>query len=195
MAEFPALSFRRLACQDSTLWWGADEPCYGAAVLLVPEEQLVYLYGTFLRNWAHYCSLARVALSRLEEPAAYEYLVGAGPEWSHERRRAITIMEGMPTEMSVSFNRFLDAYLAAHWWETTGALVGRVAPQPWGPWSPPEVLWGARVPLRNPLVYNGPLVYAGKEHPELARTGGKTIFATFVEFEEYFPRLVEVTLG
>ncbi len=34
-----------------------------------------------------------------------------------------------------------------------------------------------------------PLIYAGKEHPELMDKKGKTIFITYVEFEEYYPHL------
>lgn len=194
VADYPGLSFRRLAWRGSTIWWGADEPCYGAAVLFLPEEQMVYVYGTSLQRGSHSCSLARVPLTRIEDPEGYEYLEGIG-KWNPDRNRAIPIMDGMPTEMSVSYNGYVGAFLAVHSWETTGALVARTAPHPWGPWSRPQVLWNARIPLRNPLVYNGPLVYAGKEHPEMARNGGKTIFATFVEFEEYFPRLVEVTFA
>jgi hypothetical protein len=194
VARYPELAFERVVRQDSTLWWAADEPCYGAAVLSFFAEGMVYVYGTWLRDGHHYCSLARVNAEQLEEPEAYEYLVSSAPEWSPERRRAIPIMDGMPTEMSVSYNAHLRCYLAVHSWETTGKLVARTAPCPWGPWSQPQLLWTARVPLRNPLVYGGPLVYAGKEHPELAREQGRVIYLTFVEFEEYYPRLIEVTL-
>ena len=104
-------------------------------------------------------------------------------------------MEGMPTELSVSYNEHLGAYLAVHSWETSGQLVGRLAPNPWGPGSEPTVLWTPRIPLRNPLVYNAPLVYAGKEHAEYSKAQGKIIYVSYVEFEEYFPRLIELTFS
>ncbi|MBC7188021.1 MAG: DUF4185 domain-containing protein [Calditrichaeota bacterium] len=194
VADYPELAFERLVRQDSTIWWAAHEPCYGAAVLPVFEEGIVYVYGTWLREGHHYCSITRVKAEQLDQPEAYEYLVSFAPEWSRKRQRAVPIMDGMPTEMSVSYNAYLGCYLAVHSWETTGKLVARTAPCPWGPWSQPQLLWTARVPLRNPLVYGGPLVYAGKEHPELAREQGRVIYLTFVEFEEYYPRLIEVTL-
>jgi hypothetical protein len=164
-------------------------------VLFVPEEKAVYVYGTYLREERHLCTLARVRPERLADLAAYEYLVSLAPKWSRDHEKAIPIMEGMPTEMSVSYNAHLGCFLAVHSWETTGKLVARTAPHPWGPWSEPQLLYAARTPLRNPLVYNGPLVYAGKEHPELAREQGRVIYLTFVEFEEYYSRLIEVTLG
>jgi hypothetical protein len=40
-----------------------------------------------------------------------------------------------------------------------------------------------------------PLIYAGKEHPELAEEDGRIVYITYVEFEEYYPHLLEVKLG
>ena len=34
-----------------------------------------------------------------------------------------------------------------------------------------------------------------REHPELAADGGRRIYLTYIEFEEYFPHLVEVTFA
>ncbi len=195
VAEYPELVFARLERGGSTTWWTAEQPCYGAAVLPVPEEGVIYVYGTYLRDGQHFCALARVSTGRLADPTAYEYLVSPAPEWSPDPGHAIPIMSGMPTEMSVSYNAYLGCFVAVHSWETVGPVVVRTAPNPWGPWSEAQRLWTPRIPLRNPLVYGGPLVYAGKEHPELAQEQGRIIYVTFVEFEEYYPRLVEVTLG
>jgi hypothetical protein len=101
-------------------------------------------------------------------------------------------MEGMQTEMSVSFNSYLGCYLVILSWETKGQIVGRAAPHPQDSWNNSVFLWISKVPLRNPLVYNRPVVYAGKEHPELARENGKIIYLTCAEFEEHYPRLIEV---
>jgi hypothetical protein len=38
------------------------------------------------------------------------------------------------------------------------------------------------------------MIYAGKEHVELAKDNGRTIYMTYIEFEEYFPHLIEITL-
>ncbi|MGQ9560119.1 MAG: DUF4185 domain-containing protein [Candidatus Oleimicrobiaceae bacterium] len=195
VAEYPELVFVRLGRGGLTMWWTAEEPCYGAAVLPVPEDGVIYVYGTYLRDGQHHCTLARVSADRLADPAAYQFLVSPAPAWSPDPACAIAIMTGMPTEMSVSYNAYLGCFLAVHSWETAGPVVARTAPHPWGPWSEAQRLWTPRTPLRNPLVYGGPLVYAGKEHPELVQEQGRIIYVTFVEFEEYYPRLVEVTLG
>lgn len=195
VANYPELKFQRIEDHGSTILWRKDEPLFGVAVLPVKADGFVYVYGSYYNDWKHYCALARALLDSLGYIAYYEYLISPKPEWSVDRARAISILEGMPTEMSVSYNAYLGGYLAIHSLETTGKIVGRTAPHPWGPWSEPVVLWTPKVPLRNPLVYNGPLVYAGKEHPELAKENGKVIYLTYVEFEEYFPRLVEVVLA
>jgi len=195
VAKYPELIFRRVEQNNSTILWQKDEPSFGVSVLPDKDEGFIYVYGSYYKDWNHYCALARVPFDSLEYLPYYEYLIASEPKWSHDRTKAISIMEGMPTEMSVSFNTYLGCYLAIHSLETTGKIIGRTAPHPWGPWSDPIVLFTPKVPLRNPLVYNGPLVYAGKEHPELAKEIGRTIYLTCVEFEEYYPRLVEVTLA
>jgi hypothetical protein len=100
----------------------------------------------------------------------------------------------MPNELSVSYNRHLGSYLAVHSYLLSGDIVGRTAPVPWGPWSDPVILWHVDPVRRRPLPYP-PLVYAGKEHPELSREGGRILYLTYVEFEEYYPHLVEVTVA
>ena len=70
---------------------------------------------------------------------------------------------------------------------------GRTSPTPWGPWSDTTILWTAPPPDEPPPYPR--LVYAGKEHPELADENGRVLYITYIEFEEYFPHLIEVTLG
>ena len=100
----------------------------------------------------------------------------------------------MPNELSVSRNAYLGQYLAVHSYNLSGDIVGRTAPAPWGPWTDPVVLWSLRSERTRPLPYPV-LVYAGKEHPELAADGGRILYLTYIEFEEYFPHLIEVTLA
>ncbi len=193
-AKYPELVFHRVQHDGSSTLWNENAPCFGVAVLHDKKEGLMYIYGSYLKEGYHYCALSRVGEADLCHVSAYEYLVATEPRWSPHLDEAISVMEGMPTEMSVSYNPHLECYLAVHSWETTGRLVGRTAPHPWGPWSEPITLWNSNVGLRNPLAYDGPIVYAGKEHPELSRDNGKIIYLTCVEFEEYFPRLIEVEL-
>ncbi|GAB4318122.1 MAG: hypothetical protein Kow0059_11410 [Candidatus Sumerlaeia bacterium] len=209
-------TFRRLAAPgaggpDGTIWWPANQPQFGAAVLPSAGDGFLYVFGVLKdAGGVQRCHVARVPSDRIEDRAAYEYLAepaperqGAahegsgtkgGPAWTGDPRRSVPIMSGMPNELSVSWNPRLGRYLAVHSLDLTGRIVGRTAPHPWGPWSEPVVLWTVVPPRLDYEVPYPPLIYAGKEHPELAEEDGRVIYVTYVEFEEYFPHLVEVEL-
>ncbi|MCB0265490.1 MAG: DUF4185 domain-containing protein, partial [Calditrichaeota bacterium] len=94
---------------------------------------------------------------------------------------------------SVNWNEYLGCYLAVHSLNITGKIVARTAPQPWGPWSEPVEITQITPVRQTPLPYP-PLVYAAKAHPSLSRENGRIIYVTYVEFEEYYPHLLEITL-
>jgi hypothetical protein len=187
-------AFRRLEANGDTVWWGRNLPQFGSAVLLQRDEGRAYVYG--VRKDAagvQHASLARVRLTSLRDLRAYEYLSGAGPQWSSDPSRSVSLFTGPPNELSVSFNPHLRSFLAVHSLDLTGKVVGRTAPDPWGPWSEPAVL-SAVTPTREPLRGYPNMIYAAKEHPELARDGGRVLYITYIEFEEYYPHLLEITL-
>ena len=186
--------FRRIYHNGSDILWGPDDPHFGSAIFPDFEEKMLYLYGVHLdqTDRIQKCCLARVGFDDVENLAKYEYLMSHKPQWSPRVEEAITLFIEAPSEVSVSYNQHLGAYLAVHSWRTTEKIVGRTAPQLWGPWSEETVLWTAQID-QKPLPYPR-MVYAGKEHPELSRYNGKTIFITYIEFEEYYPHLVRLTL-
>jgi hypothetical protein len=170
--------FRRIARNGDSILWRADQPHFATATL--PAGEHLYLFGSVSRDDVQRCYLARTRVDKIETIDCYEYF----PD---------SLFDRMPSELSVSFNAHLGQYLAVHSLDLTGRIVARVAPHPRGPWSEPDDLWAVTVRRDKPLPYP-PLVYAGKEHPELSRENGRVIYLTYVEFEEYFPHLVEVTL-
>lgn len=179
----------------SSILWGAGDPHFVTAFLHDASAGWVYAYGARHDGMGGQdCFIARVRPGHAGDPDAYEYLVGPAPLWSRDRTGAIPVFSGMPNELSVSYNRYLGSYLAVHSYLLSGDIVARTAPAPWGPWSDPVRLWQVRPERRQPLPYP-PLVYAGKEHPELSRENGRILYVTYVEFEEYFPHLLEVRLA
>lgn len=186
--------FRRVVRKGSTILFGADDPHFTVAFLSDTCADRVYMYGAVQRRGVYQCFLARSQPSRLEDVEAYEYLASSDGRWSPTVADAIPIFDGMPSELSVSYNAHVGAYLAVHSLELTGKIVARTAPRPWGPWSEPVELWQVREPRRDYAIPYPTLIYAGKEHPELAADGGRRIYLTYIEFEEYFPHLVEITL-
>jgi hypothetical protein len=186
--------FRRVTRDGGHILWGANEPHFATA-FLDGQDGRVYLYGSVSRGGVQQCYLARAKSDALEDIAGYEYLVSQDPVgWGRDVSWAVPLFDGMPSELSVSYNAHLGCYLAVHSQDLTGAIVGRTAATPWGPFSEPVELFVTKVVHGYPVPYPT-LVYAGKEHPQLSPDGGRTIYLTYIEFEEYFPHLVEVTLA
>ncbi len=190
------LMFHRIPYGNSTLWWKADLPQFGSSVLEVSDEKMFYVYGVLKDDAGiQRCYLARVNEDNIEQRDKYEYLISDRAKWGSDPHQAISMMQDMPNEMSVSWNPYLKSYLAVHSLDLTGKIVGRTAPEPWGPWSEPSVLWTVVPPRLEYTIPYEHLIYAGKEHPELSAENGRILYITYIEFEEYFPHLVEVTLA
>jgi hypothetical protein len=189
-------NFKRIPYGDTTIWWNSTLPQFGTTALHPRDEERVYLYGVIKDSAGiQQCYLARVRTDEIENLEQYEYLVSGEPKWGHDPREAVPVMQAMPNEMSVSWNPYLDSYLAVHSLDLTSNIVGRTAPHPWGPWSEPVVLWKVVPPKLDYTIPYEHMIYAGKEHPELSEENGRVLYLTYIEFEEYFPHLVEVELA
>jgi hypothetical protein len=190
-----SLVFSRVAAPNDGLFWKAGQPQFGSAVLRDGPGGYVYLYGVVQgADWVQRCSVARVRPGEIEKISEYEYYAGPGKQWIDQAGKAAPLFTGAPNELSVSYNAYLGSYLAVHSLDLSGDIVGRTSPSPWGPWS--EAFRLAHVDVqRDPSLPYTPWVYAGKEHPELSDEGGKVIYVTYIQFEEYFPHLLEVTLA
>ena len=185
-------TFRRVKRDGDSIFWSANQPHFATAFLDDRDGGFVYCYGTVKEGDTQNCYVARVPRKQVDQPRQYEYLTNCEGAWSRDVSAATAVFSGMPSELSVSFNPHLGAYLAVHSLDLTGKIVGRTAPRPWGPWSDPITLWTVRKPHPFPYLQ---LIYAGKEHSELSGENGRRIYLTYIEFEEYFPHLVEVTLA
>jgi hypothetical protein len=186
------MKFTRIVHNNSDILWGKYEPKFAAAVFLNEKDNLIYLYGVVQENSVQNCYLSRVAPDKISSIFDYEYYCGNN-NWDRNISKAAPLFTGMPNELSVSFNKYLNCFLAVHSHDLSGNIVGRVSQTPWGPWSEPEVLFSVKINREKELPYPV-LIYAGKEHPSLSDEDGKIIYLTYIEFEEYFPHLVRVEL-
>ncbi len=183
--------FNRVYNNGSDNLWTKDQPHFAAAAF--KEDSYLYLYGVVQDSaGVQNCYLARVEQHKIEDLNAYMYFTGSD-KWSYDIREAAVIFSGMPNELSVSFNNYLNKYLAVHSLDLTGKIVARTSDTPWGPWSEPVELFQVCTEREKELPYPV-LTYAGKEHPFLSRENGKIIYATYIEFEEYYPHLIEIEL-
>ena len=183
-------TFKRVSRDGGSILWSAEQPHFATAFLRA--EDFVYCYGTVKQSEVQNCYLARVGAADIDRPERWEYLANCEGGWSPRVSEATVLFSGMPSELSVSWNAHLNAYLAVHSLDLTGKIIGRTAATPWGPWGEPVTLWKVAKPHPFPYLQ---LIYAGKEHPELSAGGGRRVYLTYIEFEEYFPHLVEVTFA
>ena len=185
-------NFTRITQGGDSVLWKAEQPHFGVAFLLPHvEDGFVYVYGSVARKENQFCHIARVPRAEITKPDAYRYFDGTN--WSESIDAAVPVLDGMPSEVSISWNAHLGAYLAVHSQLISGQIVGKTSSTPWGPWSKATLLWHAKpqYPIPEPYI---PLIYAGKEHPCLSDQNGKVIYITYIEFEEYYPHLIRVEL-
>ncbi len=185
-------NFKRLMGCGDNLFWEASRPRFGSAILKVQSDPYIYLYGVWQNTQTNIQEgfIARVKPEHIEKFNSHEYFAG-DDTWSSDLADAVPIFNNFPNELSVSYNAYLGCFLAVHSHIMTGKVVMRRSPTPWGPWGDEELLFEAVHPRPLPLPYPD-LLYAGKEHPWLSKNDGQTIYVSYIEFEEYFPHLMEI---
>ncbi|HXI73494.1 MAG TPA: DUF4185 domain-containing protein [Verrucomicrobiae bacterium] len=138
----------------------------------------IYLYGIKEFNGKQGAVLARVRPEKIEDPGAYEFYRGAGPEFSSKKDAAAVLVTNVPGQVAVAWNSYLKKYVLASSSDFNHPREIRlqVADAPGGPWSPPV----ARVEV--PAHRQGKrvdMVYCAYWHPELFRKGGRVMNLTY----------------
>lgn len=184
--------FERLPAPDGSLeFWKGDQPTYG--VFVEQRDGYVYLWGNLMTGMF----LTRTRPRSITDLSSYEYLVevptivdpNRKPRWSNYYEPTAALFDSVPNEMSAAYNKHLGCYIAIHSFLRENKIVLRTAPEITGPWSEPEIVY------RPERIKDDDLIYAAKEHPELARKNGRVIYVTFVNSSTYVPQLVELTLN
>jgi hypothetical protein len=190
-AEVGNFRFSRLTAPDGTReFWKGHEPSFG--VFVEKSKDYIYLWGSLATGMY----LARTPANAIEDLARYEYLVEAPTRkhpqeiarWSKTFQPAAQLFDSVPNEMSAAYNSYLRKYVAFHSFHRENKIVMRTAEKRTGPWSDPQLAY------RPERIEDADLIYAAKEHPELAREGGRVLYVTFVNSATYVPQLLEVTL-
>jgi len=190
-ANVDELKFERLTAPDGTReFWKGNEPTFG--VFVERTDNNIYLWGS-LATGMH---LARTRPESIDDLTSYEYLVEAptlnkpdvAPRWAKEFKPTAVLFDSVPNEMSAAYNRYLRKYVAFHSLHRENKIVSRTAPSITGPWSEGTVVY------QPERFKDTDLIYAVKEHPELARADGRILYLTFVNSRTYVPQLVELTL-
>ena len=191
-AKIGEYQFERLVAPDgSKEFWKGDQPAFGVFTEILPDGFL-YVWGCYWTGMF----LARTRPETIEDLDSYEYLVTApnranprvAPEWSKTYANGAVLFDNVPNELSVSYNPHLKQHVAIHVWNRENRLVLRTAPEVFGPWSEPELLFAPK------KIADDDLFTAGKEHPELRKENGRVLYVTYVNSSTYIPNLLEVRL-
>jgi hypothetical protein len=187
--------------------WGRDgkDHVFGQGVYYDATERMVYTFGckqTDVLKEGRFssCALARVPVGAVAKLEAYRYF-NLEKGWIRDRRRASELFTNVVSEATVSWNRYLERYLIVYTESLSSNVVLRTAPAVTGPWSEPIEVFRCRDPELDPEFG----CYAGKEHHEWARDGGRVLFLTYASNAPtdvllssdrlYWPHLLRVTLG
>lgn len=173
------------------LMFGPSEPSFGSAALI--SDGMLYVYGCGHTDDGldKDCQLARVDPAMVQNKSAWSYFAGNGT-WSASLSDAMPVFTGLDI-MSVSWNNYLQRYVAVYDKLGTQDVVMRTAPAPEGPWSEELVLF------HSLLNADGSDAYDAQAHAEFEANGGQTIYVTYSNglpggFASVI-RVVQVNLG
>jgi Domain of unknown function (DUF4185) len=155
----------------SELLFGANAPSFRFGLR---AEDYIYLYGCPKRSSdSHFeCLLARAPVNEATKAASYKFRTTGG--WSNDLSAASAVLSDTRDEISVSYNPYLQRYLAVHLVWIEAKLRLQTAPRPEGPWET-----FADIPLPPPE--GGQIShFAGVEHPELSARCGRQLSLTYM---------------
>jgi uncharacterized protein DUF4185 len=113
-----------------------------------------------------------VALENVDERSAWTFYAGNGV-WSSELGDAVAVFTGNSIA-SVSWNDYLQQYVAVYNSPLSVNVKMRTAPNPEGPWSREVAAFTALGPVNG-----GSPVSNAMAHPEYDLNGGQTMFVSY----------------
>lgn len=184
------IEFKKIPSNSDNIWWKSDPDAtiYGSAVVTGNTDGYIYVVGQREGRGGKRARLARVKPTGIADKSAYQYL-GARATWSSRELDAVDIegIENFPSELSISYNRYVGGYLASFSVGISDNIRLYVSDNPWGPYR--KI---AEISAPHRILGKG-FCYAGKEHPELNQESGKIVYITYVDSERYWLRMLKVT--
>lgn len=169
---------------------------------IMKQDGWVYIYGTtedVVDGFHHkYMVLARVPENSLTQFNQWRFYANGG--WLADFTQAERLCSGLANEYSVSHLRDSGRYVAVYSaGDATDKIVARYAPNPWGPWTDPAVLYQCPEAQRQKNI----ICYAAKGHPAILTAPDGLIIsyiANSTDFDAmvsdaglYRPRFIKVT--
>lgn len=168
-----------VAVRSPELLFANPEPAFQVGSIVVDGD--LYLYDC---SSGSSCPVGRAPLAQATNHDAWQ--AWTGTTWSSDLTAAVPVMTGPPGQLSVSWNAYLNSYLAVYSVGLSNEVDFRTAPRPEGPWSTPTYLFTGR--------HGWNTNYAAQEHPELARDGGRTLVVSYADASEGIGSVIRLAL-
>lgn len=171
------------------LLFGADDPAFGSTGFL--KEDMLYIYGCKREGIDKPCRLARVPRQHILDRSAWTYF-HYPDQWTSDVTQASRVFSGNDI-LSITFNAYLDQYVAIYSRPFGRTVVARTASAPEGPWSAEVELFEAEAPV-NDVGW----VYDALAHQEYEEDQGRALYISYSRETAPFTsemRWVRVTVG
>jgi hypothetical protein len=152
------------------LLFGQNAPDFGSAAFA--DGDTLYAYACNGSNPGAPCVVGRVALESVLEVSAWTFYAGNG-NWSGNVGDAVSVMNAAPI-MNVSWNAYLQCYVAVYNAPFSQDVKMRTSPRPEGPWSRDVTAFEALTPTNG-----GNSVHDALAHPEFNGDGGQVMYVTY----------------
>jgi hypothetical protein len=145
---------------------------------VIEADGWIYLFGIKEFQGKQGVALARVRPEKIEDPEAYAFYTGAGPEFSLRKEAAVQLVANVPGQVAVAWNPYLQKYVMASSsdFDHPREIRFYVADAPYGPWGPPVTRIEVPGHRQGKAVE---LVYCAYLHPELFRENGRVMNLTY----------------
>lgn len=187
-ADLPQRPTINPAAEHPDLLFNQNQPSFGSAALV--DGDTLYAYGCYNSELSVPCVLGRVDLADVTDLSEWRFYSGNG-NWSSQLSDAMCFFTANHI-LNVSWNDYLQRYVAVYNQPLSGNVMIRTALAPEGPWSAEVMAFEAL----QPAAGQSPVDDA-QAHPEYNVNGGQTIFVTYTHGTGPFTseeRLVSVQL-
>jgi hypothetical protein len=145
------------------------EPNFGSAELLIGRTLYVYGCGVDTDGLDKGCRLGKVDPATVQDRNTWTFRSSGG--WSASTADAAVMFDGNDS-LSVSWNDYLQRYIAVYSALFSQNVMIRIARAPEGPWSGELLAFAAKEPADGNT-------YDAHAHSEYDANGGRTLFVTY----------------
>jgi hypothetical protein len=152
------------------LMFDQNQPAFGSASFIQNGTLYVYGCGIPSNSADKGCRLAKLDPGSVLDPSAWNYYTGNG-NWSSQINDAVSVFDDANI-LSISWNIYLQQYVAVYSQLLSQNVVMRTAPAPQGPWSREVTAFVAMQPTSGN-------VYDAHAHSEYDANGGQAMYVTY----------------